>query len=233
MLQEIPATEPSDRALSRIRSGRHGRRFKSVLQAYAVYRDLISHLDSEAIKLAVETRGLTTRDDATLFELLCLFKILDSLRDSDWIVPQLQLNPRKKITTATRGSDSIEVWYQHTPTVLGSPSRYVTIQKDHGFSHAKELIPDIVLRFSDGVQTRWLVIEAKMGTERTVQDSARACLLDLLAYDKAFSTGLSSTTEPVGLGIAWGSGLTPTPSRYMLATHDAIKEALDLFVRAP
>jgi len=65
-----------------------------------------------------------------------------------------------------------------------------------------------------------------MGTKRPVERSARAALLDLLAYEKAFAQGLASCGGPVGLGIAWGSGLEAVESRHMLCTPEAIPQAL-------
>ena len=77
------------------------------------------------------------------------------------------------------------------------------------------------------------MIEAKMGTKRSLERSARASLLDLLAYERAFTIGLDGMPSPVGLGIAWGSGLYPATSRHMLCTPDAIPEALEVFMSAP
>ena len=56
--------------LARIRSGRHRRRYQAVLDAYGRYRLLAERLDRTTIRNAVETHGLMSRDDPTLFELV-------------------------------------------------------------------------------------------------------------------------------------------------------------------
>jgi hypothetical protein len=87
----------------------------------------------------------------------------------------------------------------------------------------------MVLRRASGGEHTWLLIEDKLGERRTVASSARAALLDLLAYRTAFHAALSSQ-RTYGLGIAWGAELEPvTDSDIMLATPDRIGIALNAF----
>ena len=111
---------------------------------------------------------------------------------------------RTEIAQATSGRRVLDVWYQGAPNELRNGSSYVGIQKGHGIANASDLIPDMVLRLESDGQERWLMIETKMGTTRTVIRSARAALLDLLAYQQSFHLGLSGSPTPIGLGIAWG-----------------------------
>jgi hypothetical protein len=87
----------------------------------------------------------------------------------------------------------------------------------------------MVLLRANGSEQTWLLIENKLGEKRTVRSSARAALLDLLAYRTAFHAALSSQGT-YGLGIAWGAELEPaTDSDIMLATPDRIEIALNAF----
>jgi len=75
----------------------------------------------------------------------------------------------------------------------------------------------------------WLLVECKLGEKRTVQDSARAALLDLLAYRRAFDSRLTGQ-HLYGLGIAWGAELDPNPAEeIMLCTHDRLHLAIEAF----
>jgi hypothetical protein len=75
----------------------------------------------------------------------------------------------------------------------------------------------------------WLLVEVK-GGHRRVEHSARAALLDLLAYRRAFEPALSRCHH-YGLGIAFGAQLKPDPtSEIALATPDSVSAALAGFL---
>jgi hypothetical protein len=69
------------------------------------------------------------------------------------------------------------------------------------------LRPDLVLHRPARGDEQWLLIEAK-GGERRVERSARAAVLDLLAYRRAYDQALSRTHH-YGLGVAFGADLAP------------------------
>jgi hypothetical protein len=120
----------------------------------------------------------------------------------------------------------LEVIYQATPKALRAGSKYTSVQSAHGISPGG-LRPDLVLRHTavSGAQ-RWLLIEVKGGT-RTIEESARAALHDLLAYRAAFAKTLSVARQPYGLGIAWGADLEPdTESDIVLCSPDRLQNAL-------
>jgi hypothetical protein len=231
MLSGIDAKPPTPRAIARIRSGRHCRRFSSSLDAWAAHQRLIDHLEPGAIREAVETTALTTRKDSVLFELLCLFGVLDALKALGWNVPKLRVFKGRLTGSATRNDQRLNVWYQTAPAALRNGSRYVRALEQHSFeSPLQDLRPDLILRLeSPGQPQRWLIIEAKLGEVRSVEASAREALQNLLAYKEAFAVGLGHQSGPIGLGLAWGTDLAPIWGTQMLCTPEHITAALHLF----
>jgi len=79
-----------------------------------------------------------------------------------------------------------------------------------------------------GGSVTWLVVEAKLRLTRSVEDSARAALFDLLGYRRAFEERLRSQHGPHGLGVAWGVELIPVLDEIMLCSPDRIRDAFVL-----
>jgi hypothetical protein len=229
MLQSIPWRPPTPRSISRIVMGRHRRRFQLALDAYSVYQRLIEHLSPDAIRETIEQRGLATRADDTLFEVLVLFRLIDALRTQGWNVPHLGVFRGHLHVAATRTSERLELWYQTAPLDLRKGSEYTSTLAKHDFSNPLDLRPDFTLRLRKGSGVKWLMVEAKMGERRTVDSSARQALVDLLAYQQAFSLGIAESEAPTGLGVAWGAELVPVLGRQMLATPDRLVDAIQLF----
>jgi hypothetical protein len=228
-LLEVEPRPPSPRMVARIREGRQRRRYQSALEVYARYQSLVADMDRTAVRQAVEAHAVVTRDDSVLFELLCLFKLLDGLGLTGWRLSRIGLFGRAASFAAVRGSDErLQLWYQHTPRDLGGGgSRYRQIQLAHGFG-GSELVPDIVVRRQIGGWDQWIILEAKLGLRRSLVDSARAALNDLLAYRRAFHATLQLNPGPVyGIGVAWGEGLFPEgSSEILLCSQDALPAAL-------
>ncbi len=229
MVSSVEAITPTLRSIARIRSGRHRRRFQPALDAFAVYQDLVAHLDERAIRDVIENRGIVTRSDPTLYELWCLFNVIDALTQEGWDLDPLGVFGGKVRLTGHRDDVLIDVVYQEAPKKLRLDSGYVEPLKRHGFTGVADLIPDIVLRLHDGGTDRWLVIEAKMGTEAGLGEYCRRALSDLLGYQQAFATALADCEVPIGLGIAWGASLVPQPGALLLCTPDHIPEAVAMF----
>jgi hypothetical protein len=227
-LLEVERRPMSPMKLGRIRSGRHARRYKAVLDAFAQYRSLAERLDRTAIRNAVEVHGLVSRDDPTLFELLCTFRLLDVLKQRGWRLGRLGLFAGSLRVRGTRGTEKLVVAYQRTPKALSRNSSYRTTLQDHEVPPGP-LRPDLVLRYRSARGDRWVVVEAK-GGKRFVEESARAATFDLLAYRSAFATALGSQTRPYGLGIVWGAELEPKSSKgVVLCTPDTLPLALERF----
>jgi hypothetical protein len=71
------------------------------------------------------------------------------------------------------------------------------------------------------------MIEVKGGYKRGVADYARAALLDLLAYRRAFAATLANQAGTYGIGYAWGSSLEPAANaEVMLCTPDTLSTVL-------
>jgi hypothetical protein len=230
MLASVERRWPTARTIARIRTGRHRRRFNVVLDAWHVYEALIEHLDVDQLREIIENEGLVTRSDATLFELFCLFTVLDGVRSLGWRLRPLQLIEGAVRFTARKGDNRLEIWYQRTPPLLNKISHYGRTLRLHGLQDSV-LRPDVVLRHrTPSGSTNWLLIEAKMGTRRDLPSSARAALIDLLAYRRAYDAVFAGQAAPFGLGIAWGAGLRPSESEIMLATPEHIPRALEVFL---
>jgi hypothetical protein len=227
-LSEVERRPITPGKIARIRSGRHRRRYQAVLDTWDVHQQLVGRLDRRAIREAVESHGLVTRDDATLFELVATFKVIDEIRNAGWLTGPLRLWQGSLRLTASRNAEQLSLHYQHTPRALRKGSHYRAVQAAHGLS-VGGLIPDLVLHRPDRPSSPWLLIEVK-GGHRRVEQSARAALLDLLAYRRAYEPALAQSHQ-YGVGIAFGAQLKPdSSSEIALTTPDAIPESLAGFL---
>jgi hypothetical protein len=225
-LAEIPTTPISAATLSRVRSSRRRRNYRSAISTYTLYQRFIKRLDRLAIQNAVEQHALVTSQDSTLLELLAAFTVVRALRRLGWEGSGDRLvTPR--LFRGYRRSESIDVYYQHTPRALSEGSIYRHVQRTHGFSAIGGLIPDLVMRVESATNPRWILVEVK-GLHRPVQDSARAAVQDLLAYRRAFSPMLDRQSGAYGVGVAWGEQLKPSGSaEILLCSPDTITDALE------
>jgi hypothetical protein len=228
LLLEIERRPPSPRKIARIRSGRHRRRYGAVMNAYQRYRLLAEHLDRAAIRNAVETYGLVSRDDPTLFELLVTFEVIRTLGHLGWDLEPLGLFAGSLRLRGRRGRETLELSYQRVPKELASGSRYKQVLSAHEVPQSP-LRPDLVLTRRCPTGTCRLLIEAK-GGHRPVEQSARAATLDLLAYRTTYSAALDKQGSFFGLGVVWGAGVTPSPSSEIsLCSPDTLGEGLARF----
>jgi hypothetical protein len=228
MLLEIERRPIHARALARIRSGRFRRRYQPVWDAWERYTALVGRLDRASIRHAIETYGLVTRSNPTLFELYCTFETLRALEKLGWRIERLGLVAGSLALRARRRGEVLDIVYQATPKHLGATSRYRRVQQTHAISPGG-LRPDLVLRRSGSGPARWLLVEVKGGERRTIEDSARAALRDLLAYRAAFTDALADGPTPYGLGIAWGAELEPSiEDDVMLCSPELIGQALEV-----
>jgi hypothetical protein len=226
MLTEIDRRPITPKLVARVRAGRFKRRYQAVLDSYDRYRTLVGTLDRSAIRNAVEQHGLITRDDPTLFELLCTFTLLDDLQSLGWTLDRLRLWQGAIRIQGTRDGATLDIAYQSTPRALSTGSIYRQAQQHHDISPGG-LRPDLVLHLHRADESqRWLLVEVKGGIRRTVQECARAAAYDLLAYRHAFSPALEDAPNPYGLGIAWGAELLPGAGEIALCTPDSLRSAL-------
>lgn len=226
-LREVERQPPTPRGLARMRTGRHHRRYRHAISTWNRYCTLIAELDTRELRDLVESTAIITRGDATLFELVCTFAVIDALRANGWGTKPLRLFGGQLQLTAQRGSERLDLWYQTTPGQLTVSSRYTKVLRQHGFANSHDLRPDLVLRRADGHSERWLLIEVKLRS--SVQAAARAALVDLLAYRRTFDSGMDGQVGVYGLGIAWGADLQPTGTEVMLCTprrHPSSNHAL-------
>jgi hypothetical protein len=226
MLTQVERRPLHPRSIARIRSGRFRRRYQPVLDAWYRYTALVGRLDRRAVRDAVEAYGLVTRSDPTLFELYCTFEALKILAGLGWQVGHFGLVGGSLLLGARRGEERLEISYQATPALLSRGSRYGRVQKRHSIPMGA-LRPDLVFHWTAGGASRWLLVEVK-GGNRKIEDSARAALLDLLAYRSAFTDALTETPPPYGLGIAWGAELEPSwRSEVALCSPDLLRPSLE------
>ena len=230
-ISSIQRRAPTPRSVGRIRTGRHRVRYGHALRAYQRYQSLCVELDRAELRRVVEERALATIEDSTLFEIITTLDVVEALERLGWKPSRLRLfgAPRALRVTGRRGLWRLTLWYQHTPPALAARSRYAHILAAHGISPDwVRRRPDLVLnlRHADEAE-RWILLEAKLGTRRSTRESARAALADLLSYRRDFSAALDLSSEPYGLGVAWGAGLDPScDHEVLLVTPDHIEDAL-------
>jgi hypothetical protein len=229
MLASVDRTPPTPRSLARIRSGRSHHRYVAVLAAYDKLVSLVEQLDRDGIRTAIEQASIVTADEATLFELLTTFHLLDALREQGWRLRPFHLfQGRLHLGGNREDGRQINLWYQSTPPPLATGSRYRQVLTAHGFSHQHELRPDVVLHWTDqNSQDRWLLVECKLSQAMGVSHAARQALLDLLSYRRSFAAALATAGRPYGLGVAWGGGLHPAgDAEVALCTPDTLHAAV-------
>jgi hypothetical protein len=227
-LTDIAPTPPTPAAVTRVRSGRRRRDYRSAVDAYALYQRYLRRVRRDAIQDAVENHALVTSRDPVLLELLCAFALVKTLRKHGWLGSTAGLVRPPLLFRGHREHASVDVFYQHPPPQLRAGSVYRTIQKEHAFAFARHLVPDLVLRVKTGDKEQWVLVEVK-GIERSVEDSARAAINDLLAYRRAFEPVLGKQTDAYGIGIAWGAELEPKGTdEIVLCSPDTIPGALSV-----
>lgn len=228
MLAAIDRVQPTPRSLMRIRTGRNRHRYANVLAAYDRLVSLVERLDRQAIRAAIESAGLVTAEESTLFELLATFSVVDALRAQGWqLRPFYLFNGQVRTRGHRADGRQIYFWYQTTPSALAAHSHYKEVLAAHAFPRQQELRPDMVLRWTDQErQDRWLLVECKLRSTN-VGDAARDALADLLCYRRTFDVALTNAGSPYGLGIAWGQGLSPASNaEVVLCTPDTLSEAI-------
>jgi hypothetical protein len=237
MLRGLRAHPLRPRQLSRIKSGRFARRYRSAIDAYELLRQVLQRLDRGSVKELVENHALAIAEPGTLFEVVSTFDVLEQIEKHGWRATRtLGLIRGRLRFAAERGEERLDLWYQSVPRSFRTASRYVATLDRHDFEKhsVRPLRPDLVLRRRSANGDRWLVVEMKMGDVtnggRGVADSARSALVDLLAYRRDFDAVLSLTPEPYGLGLVWGAELEWAEGEVMLVTPDKLSSSLAAFL---
>jgi hypothetical protein len=228
-LSQITPRPPSPRLLNRVSTGRARRRYQPAVDVVRRHQTMVRRLEPAAIRAAIEEHALVTSSDDVLFELLCGFGIERALRQDGWEVSAPGLLPARRFLTARRAGTRLEIYYQRGDLPLAKGALYEQVQREHGFPTVSRLRPDFVFRIEKADGHRWVVIEIKGGPKRSVRDSARAALLDLLSYRRDYHAILDDAPHPYGLGIAWGAKLDPVETpEVVLCSWDRIAPALRL-----
>lgn len=224
-LADVDTAKPTDREAMRVRSGRASQRYAAAVDVFELYKALVARVDRDAVRDAVEQNALLVRKNSVLFELECLLDTIALLRGAGWGDPQPGLIRPPLVYTGERDGVRLALYYQHQPPALALGSRYRQAQLEHTL-RAGPLLPDLVLKLSTPGHVAWLLIEVKWGETRSVENSARAALLDLLGYRRAFEQTLAK--QPFyGLGYAWGADLSHSDqSEIMLSSPDRYPETL-------
>lgn len=226
-LTEIERAPVSQRTISRVRSRPRSRRYRPAVDTAVLYRDFVRRAEPAAVQTAIEQHALVARDDPVLLELLAFFTLEEALKETGWTVSRPGLVRGGRALAARQGKRELDLYYQQTPAALGAGSLYEAVQRRHQMTGVAPLRPDMVMRARQRQSTRWVLWEVK-GVERSVQDSARAATLDLLAYRRAYDPVLSKQHGPYGVGVAWGRNLNPAADpEIILCSPDRIEEALD------
>jgi hypothetical protein len=226
VLAPLDPRPPTTRQLMRISTGRHRRRFDAVVAAHLLHHDLVTRRNEVALRSAIQCGGLVVQAEDRLFELWCLFRVLDELAALGWSLPRPRVFAGGLALVAIRSGDRLEVRFQRLPQALRKQSVYRTTLAAHGLS-ASNLQPDLTLTHlpADGPASI-LLLESKMGQSRPAAASAREAVQNLLAYGASFKDAISKQPAPYGLGLVWGSGLRAVEERIMLCSIDRVGDAL-------
>jgi len=228
-LRRIPhAVEARD--LLRVQRGRSARQLQPVTDFYRLHRRLVMYEDLALLRFMIESTALLHTDDGALFEFLVLLDVFDWLEQDGWSSGRPRLLRGGVHVTHLLGSDRLEVHFQHVPTALGAASIYGSILAAHGLA-ASALRPDLVLvHTKEHGRRRLLLVEVK--NYRALASGVRAALVDLLAYQRAYSL---FAPEPIAsLGVAFGAGLKAVPAHEVaLCTPDRLRVALRDWIARP
>jgi hypothetical protein len=204
-----------------------------VLDAYYLLKALVRDVERQKLKDAVERHALVVTSDPILFEVICTFDLVDSIKDAGWRTQPMGLFEGGLHLRGDRDDDRLDFWYQQVPSTLSQHSRYRDVQERHQFGALGTLRPDVVMRRRTANGDRWLLVEMKMsgasGVGRTVEESARAALADLLAYRRDFGAAFTEG-QTYGLGIAWGADIRPASGEVVLTTPEYIAEGVSTFL---
>lgn len=230
-LSHVGSRPPSAREIRRARSSRRAPRYRAVLDAFAIYQDLIGRADAGSLRASIEEQALAVTEEATVLEILVAFQVIDALR-KDWEVEALQLVHAGELRLkARRPGQELVLFYQHVPAQLKAGSPYLRVLTEHGL-RAVTRRPDLVLELHDGDRTRWCLFEVK-GGEVGVKKLARRAAFDLHAYRRVFEPALDLCAvpgRPSGIGVVWGEDLDPQPQDVALCSFDRVEAALALFL---
>ena len=233
LLLDVASQPPSSREMARLASGRRARTYRPLLDAYTLHRSLLRRHDRDALRRSVEEGAVLVSDPAVLLELLCTFRLLDSLRSIGWEVEPFGLRRVGELRlTARKEGMNLKVYYQHMPARLRRLSAYRAIQDAHGISFPGALRPDLTLRLArPGGRPRWFFVEVKGGAV-PVPVLARRAARDLLGYRRAFDRVFDDPGLAYGLGMVWGEGLRPHTSEVSLCTPEesSIQTALSMLL---
>jgi hypothetical protein len=232
-LRDVEVGRPTPRGVARVRTGRRGTRFQSVVDVFEYRERLYERFDRDELRKLVERHAFVTSSDPTLLELLVTFRVLEALTSQGWALTDPGVFEGGFQVSAIRGTEHLVVHYQHTPRELQRVSHYGQVQRFHGLAPGG-LIPDLVLcHHAENRHVRWILVEVKGLRRRTVGTAARAALQKLFAYRRAFAAVLTAQQAPYGLGVAWGRELSPSPdAEVLLCTPDHLNEATELLLSA-
>jgi len=230
-LSGVRPAAPGPRDVQAMSSPRFARRNTSLLRAWTAHDALIGRSDADAVRRAVEQRGLAAASDGALFEVLVLFRLRDALASGGWTVDAARLFEGRLRFDAARGNDALTVMFQTTPRAFAATSRYAAAQRAHGEAHPSDLRPDLVLRLrAAGSTPRWLVVECKTSTTGKARSVlVRQALRDLHAYRWAYDDELRAQTA-WGLGVIWGTGLAAADHDVAVCTLDRLEQATRLLL---
>lgn len=229
-LREVTPVSPNERDLVAMRAPRVRLRHATLLDAWDAYNRLVRQVDAHSVRAVVEQRGFAVAENGALFELLVLFRMRTVLTEDGWTVERARIFEGSLRFSATRGSDTLTVYFQGVPVELRNTSTYAAAQRAHTLT-ASDLRPDLVLELSQPDRpVRWLVVEAKTTHDRTpLAVLARRALVDLLAYRSAYATCLDGHAV-WGLGVVWGIGLDAAAGHEVgLCTPDRLRDAVAAF----
>lgn len=163
-----------------------------------------------------------------LFELWCLFYLVEVLEKDRWLVSDLRvigsLGALTPEFTLKKGEVDVSLSYQSADNTFGNVSRYREILDCYGVSGASRR-PDILVTAKRENRTLRTFVEVKLTKNR---DYIADSIYKSLAYISDFAKDLQDTPNPKGILLVW-DGVTARASadHHELAVYAASSKATE------
>lgn len=175
--------------------------YDKVAECYELYEKLFIINDQEVLRRLIKTQTFEPLNNDKLFEVYVLIKLLDLLDKSDGELRFGLLKPELNYTAEyVSNKVNICIFYQKMPNKFQKCSINKDIFQFYDLDVSMRR-PDIVLRFENGKNKKYMLIEVKRTDERNyIVDS----LYKVLGYIHDFEECLTNTPNPKAILAVWG-----------------------------
>lgn len=215
-----PALSGLDR--QRLRASRN-RRLRELVIPVLTAHDRLYQDDRTYLLSALSKRIWLPEGDARLYELWCLFRLVETLIQDGWQVSRMallgSLSRGRPTFVMDREGVTVHVAFQTAPDSLVEHSRYGATLDAYGLSSGQRR-PDIVIS-TPGAEPRHMIVEVKLTQDRTYITES---IYKVLGYLADFSHGLRHSGEAAAVLVVW-SGVNENVAagqRFRIVTADGV-----------